>query len=919
MKIFPLSMVRIGGLTYDKVADLECNKIYNIVLEICYSLSLLPQMKNTICDELFIQITQINELERNSLINIKRKIYNDKPLTEKEVTILNNLPSPPLKERLTKYLNLKHKVNSLIELGKSEFSDEYNKIQKKFSAIIKDENFVSGLLLASWDLLTEAGKVYNSNQRSSKESKTEYALAKYFVRSATKTTPFSAFTKVGFAKNTSLNGIPITIDNNCVDNSPASQIRLNNYLYQHLLNILLSYEPFYNKLFVRLNPTITKETNTYKFLINSNNSEAFQHINRSEVIEYIVDQVNQKPIQYFEIYNDLLGTIGNEQELQITSFLLELFEYGLLEFHIPIAGTDPNWSHKLIILLDNYRENQPIQALKSTLIEIKEILDQYIQADVQTRGDIIKKAYKLFMDSYLALHEAAGLNKEERNLMSDFLANAKLDVDKLNSIKKEKVDEDTVKFKHTKNTLLLIKKESFIYEDCKFSLPTQIDETFVKNTIEVANQLNNICAIWDYSYERRESIKKFYLENFSDKKSIDILTFYEKYQIHQKQDKKKENLLEKLYEQYITYSDALKNSISEHHLNSDHSIDISSEFLLDAYKRTTEKDILPESKSSISCFIQPIISYDPTIASKALISSGIVHGYGKFMSRFLHLFEQEAITDILRDWNTAHAGEDIYLENTDASYFTANVHPTLLNYEIQVPGGHNILEADKQISVTGLSVKYDKDLDELILFHTILNKRVYVHDLGFQAHLGRSPLFRLLDLFSTKPPSPIYIIHDTVNGFYDKRFKEQNVNYSEHIILHPRISIDNKIIIQRKTWKIKLQALPILTGLSTDWEIYQTIIQWKYKNNLPDEVFVRINKIQAGSNDEIDLKIIQKRDDYKPQYINFKSPILVMVLTKLLTRVSDELIVEEMLPSSEHLVKVNEEKYVSEFLFQWYN
>jgi hypothetical protein len=59
-------------------------------------------------------------------------------------------------------------------------------------------------------------------------------------------------------------------------------------------------------------------------------------------------------------------------------------------------------------------------------------------------------------------------------------------------------------------------------------------------------------------------------------------------------------------------------------------------------------------------------------------------------------------------------------------------------------------------------------------------------------------------------------------------------------------------------------------------------------------------------------------DDFKPQYINFNNPMLVGLFLKMISKMTDQITIEEMLPGSNDLCTINKKKYVTEFLIQWY-
>ena len=90
-----------------------------------------------------------------------------------------------------------------------------------------------------------------------------------------------------------------------------------------------------------------------------------------------------------------------------------------------------------------------------------------------------------------------------------------------------------------------------------------------------------------------------------------------------------------------------------------------------------------------------------------LVFNGSFPGFGKMFSRFLHIFDS-SVTNDLRQWNQQLNRDELLLENHDASYFNANLHPPLLPYEIWMPNGNNTLPPDKQIPITDIEVRFNR-------------------------------------------------------------------------------------------------------------------------------------------------------------------------------------------------------------------
>ncbi len=291
-------------------------------------------------------------------------------------------------------------------------------------------------------------------------------------------------------------------------------------------------------------------------------------------------------------------------------------------------------------------------------------------------------------------------------------------------------------------------------------------------------------------------------------------------------------------------------------------------------------------------------------------------GYGKMISRFLHILPG-TVTDDVRTWNLSLAGGDsLFVEDCDASYFNANLHPPLMPCEIRMPGGHNSLPPGQQLPITDFTVQYHPEKEEIQLRHTPTGKRAYVFDLGFQGHGGRSQLFQLLEKFTRS----IHISPWPVTSAVNTHFEEEDAADGEKKVrVLPRIVYEDRVILKRKSWNVPRALIPLRKPHETDADYFVAVNEWRTALGIVDEVFIFVSPRTEQAPADPALRRKAGRDDYKPQYIHFNNPLLVNLFEKLVAKVPVTLKIEEMLPHSGHLATIGGEKFVTEYVVQWYN
>jgi len=206
----------------------------------------------------------------------------------------------------------------------------------------------------------------------------------------------------------------------------------------------------------------------------------------------------------------------------------------------------------------------------------------------------------------------------------------------------------------------------------------------------------------------------------------------------------------------------------------------------------------------------------------------------------------------------------------------------------------------------------NEDTSRLDLIHTPTGKHAYVFDLGFQGHTGRSQLFQLLEKFSRAR----YLFASPLAASLSGIDKKQKTPVTDAVMQVPRVMYEDTIVLQRRGWYVPGKLVPVRGPQETACSYYNRINAWRKENEIPDEVFIFINP------DRFNTDISAKRpgrDDYKPQYINFNSPLLVTFFERMTGKISNALKIEEMLPSSKTLFTLGRERHVTEFVVQWYN
>lgn len=968
MKLFPYSLIRIGGESFEDWDKLDASELVNFFKGLSDGHQTKTDKKNKLCDDLMDFIRDLEDQnDQNAIQNVRRDIFNERKVKNSKLQKAREILTDELRAQLDQYLQFKVELKEKEETGAAIYERVVKSNRTVFKELISSDSLKKGLVLSSRSLLERLDSYHKReiDQFRKKELQTEISLLQYLTRMYAKTSPFSTFTNLSVVKNDE-NAKAIDLSHQQDSDEVIGHIRLNNFLLKYLNDLFINYEPLYRRLSVRNNPTIQKEEESYLYLTNNNNIEAFQRIPQNPVVEYIYELVSADKVglPFGGLVDQLLEAIDADRA-EIEDYVKQLIDYGFLEYNLGVSGIDPDWDQPLIEVLKPMTDIAHISDLIETLQKMRSLSVTYAEKPSHERGAVLQEAFDAFKDVCFKLHEAAGLPEDERKSREELMTIQKEKEEERKKEEEAKKQEATQKeneeegegskeenqveekqeevFKKSSSTYFSFKPEQIFYEDTTRQIDGLIASEKANKLIGTLHNVLEQMRIFQGGGGERANMKKYFLEKYGEDKSVDLLTFYEDYfREYKKPEKEKERKQKEEHEQAIKDGkkpekkeekadprdpkviEWEKKFLDKASIGLEDEINIDLQTLIEINKEL-ELKTEGEQAASYGCFIQ-LMQNNGEISA---FVNGTFSGYGKMLSRFLHILG-DGVTETMRDWNKDVIEEDeLYIENCDASYFNANLHPTLMPNEIWMPGGHNSLPAEQQIPILDFKVVHDKKETNLKLVHTPTGKRSWVFDLGFQGHQGRSQLFQLLDKFTKADFLFAYPVLGLVNQEYSRQMnpepvdtdkKEEDDNKEKKtpsVSFTPRIRIEN-LIFQRKTWLIPKVLLPMKETTDDAYSYHKKVALWRLENKLPAEVFIYVDP-SRGANVDPELKKRLTRDDYKPQYIDFRQPLLVNLFEKLAQKTPQSMKIVEMLPTSDNMLKIDGKRYVSEFVMQWYN
>lgn len=752
------------------------------------------------------------------------------------LTQINTIHYSKLKSYFLKYKN--------ISLKESSKNEEFRLI---WNEIISIENV--NIQILSNKSIFQNGLYFTGKLDEEKIKKR--TLVKYLTRVLFKTSPFSSFTILAIVK------LGQKLKTNKVQEIMASY-HLNGYLAQGIFNLLADYELKNNCLklsfSINKNILIDSKTGLVKLLRTQ--------FSKEEIVTLKYEKTLKKILSNFGDFN---GTI-NDWSSKLKKMDAELFEgqkSNQAFFNLFKSGIIVHELH------NRHDEKNPMKVLLEVLSK-KEIKDSQAIA------------IRVNLNEILAVFDILNNHKLVVNDIKSSITLLKLKIRNLLVL-----IEDKAKPNH--NLRSLLESKNFVYQDCfleeKFALKNENIENLVKFLDEF---LSFIPQNFDTSFLRKLKFVKS--TSFSTSNEIPFLTFYEAYQSALFLNEKSKEILNDTIEDTIQHSLAEESNyvkFNKYINNLIENIDYD-ENKSHVVIRNVKLDINQAINGNESHGMLCMFEFNKKNIPRKLIINAIGDGGGKLFSRFVNLFESELKENIV-EFNLTSNYEDLVIEASDNSFFTANIHPNLGFDKINYSGHIN----NSKILFKDINILFEKEKVNL----SWKGRKTSFIDLGFQSLKGRSPIFQFLINISNLANKSYPYILNTLNQKYLKS--------ANQIIERPRISISNKVVLQRKNWEINISHLRFLIGqkINQDEELIFFFL------NLFDgefEFFVRIKLIDLDRNDA-----------FKPQYLNIFSPVLLDLFKNILKKSDGLIYFEEVLPKFKDSLNLDNSKYVSEYYLQW--
>ncbi len=244
-------------------------------------------------------------------------------------------------------------------------------------------------------------------------------------------------------------------------------------------------------------------------------------------------------------------------------------------------------------------------------------------------------------------------------------------------------------------------------------------------------------------------------------------------------------------------------------------------------------------------------------------------GYGKYYGRFLDMLPSE-ITHYISKTN-------------QSSKFNLVVNP-ILN-----PTNIDIAPSTIEKKISWQDLKIVKNGNTIDLYQN--DEKLTILDTSLEHPKYKSIRYQLLNLFGFPSISKNNLIQQILKKI------EQSKSYGKYT---PSIFYEN-ILLQRAQWVIQHTDL-VNPNIKSPFQYFTSIQNWRKKLNLPQYCYVK-------SSDHPKL--------VEAQYIDFSSPHFVHLFQNISRKITQNLIIEKMIPLPKQALQQDGKSFLSEFLIEF--
>lgn len=849
-------IIRVSGLPASTVAALRGDRAMAAVTRLDALEAQMAAVREQTADRIFTILTEADPEGRRHLLELKRDCFNGRPLRKhRQGTRWTSLRERLGNELADRLATVDDELTAARDHFRACYFEDRDRARNYLRALTRHAQLMRGVTLASPRLAAHLDRLHaiNVDQYQRREHKVAHSLLRYVTRTAVKLSPYSTLTKIGV-------GLIGAGDDAAVrflhgEWRERSLVRVKRYLLDQCCRLLFHHPAVREQLVLCLNDTVEEIGDAhYRFLRPmvlelDQGSGDLRHAQpsivqvrlRGPLITWLRESLTGRGMAYAAARQAAVERFEAAPD-EIEPTLVKLLDIGFLRLIPPWASYEIHLEPRLLHFLHGV-DGAGLREVITVLEQLVALEDGFPSAadPMRTASELDRTMSLLFERIKAAIRPDSQLRfeKAEHNYYEDVL----------------------------------------VYAPDR--APTREVLRMGRATAEELSRTGNLLWCLGNLYEPRlefqHALYHFVCERWPARDRVPFLELFA--------------TIQPLWEQYLAYlavpeqreqpfdpfaleevaeltrlREELRRAFYTLYTEDEHGLRLPVEELRALVARVPARY---RPLTPVCLFMQPMDA-----EGQSWVVNRFFESTGRFSSRYTAVLEPDMraayVEHFERCGRLALDGEDVeLLDMLFTRSNTVNLHWPQTPKILEVPGEHAEVPDERRCRLRDLSLAIDRERRHCVLRDAHGQRYIPCFLSPLQQEFLPS-LLKMLDVFGAMPRSGLQL--------------SRTPRVHEGVMVYPRLSL-GRLIILRQRWVIPPGRIPAWSQL--DHEAFLAVQRWRRAHGIPTQCFL-IERVTAD---------YTTRKIYKPQYIDFSSPELVILFLASLATTTEPITLEEAAPT----------------------
>ncbi|TCP59062.1 lantibiotic biosynthesis dehydratase-like protein [Tumebacillus sp. BK434] len=865
-KLAPRFMLRVAGISLQSLLEWQAPKTIDRLSQITEHTNWLAENTQPLVDRLEAAVPKMtDDVLRNQLIKYKRDIFNSRFPKKRPPEFAGQIAADLIAAMQT-WEAVYQLIAELEQDAKAHYEHELRQSRIRMQELAQDPYFQNGVVQTSQELYTKILKYIETpiDEHSGRLRKVEYNLSTVLTRTGAKTSPFSSFTLVGHGEWDEQGQMSLASLQQY-----RSKLRINHTFVLRLFAGLLKRPEIRPLLAYRANRSSMVSNGQFRMMRRTDNpkrrprvfrtSEAHVSLHYNPSIQTVLEKVKQAPggMLSFEALLGELAGIGQREEIE--KFLGQLIELQILEPTAELTDQTPD----ILADVQGWLQRWPVEIARRVadkLQEVQAMIAAFETASVEERKELLSQLTATFESLYAEVG----------------------------------VEADASRF------------AMLLYEDAVLPEPTRLPADEWQGMVQDLARLQELSPLFDVKYRLQSRLAQMFRATYGADGVCTRASDLIQPLVAVNQEFFRAMVPEELHADLGIGND-VENIRILNELKVEFGRMIAERLLTGEEVVLCAEDLeaftarIPESIRNRPMAHDFFVQWQKGADGRSLlVLNQAYHGFLTFFTRFLEYGEGDEVQELRAYLAELFEGTGRFAEVSGVYGFNANLREPLASHELTFPDLPPTWpegQAPQTLRFHDLSWVYDQATDRVVLQHPEIGI-VQTAFLGTLIPLMLPSLVRMVTNLFTNSLLPL-----NFHSFHEHTLTEEQ--RLQDVRVYPRVRV-GQVVVSRQKWMVPRSRLIEREKKESDFEFFSRVHRWRTNLGLPSRVFIRFMPMTDAENPFAQMFESKEAEQsqvnftsFKPQYIDFASPLLVRLFGKIIGDTTFGMKIEEMLPEAD--------------------